>query len=94
MKPKSSEDGPAGFSVRLSTKGQLVVPKEIRMRHGWSAGAELVLEDLGDRVILREAFELPETRLEDLVGCAGYRGPAKTLEQMDAGIAEGARQRR
>lgn len=85
---------PSEFSVRLSTKGQLVVPKEIRERHGWSTGVELVFEDLGDRIVLREALGLLETQLEDLIGCTGYRGPARTLEEMEAGVAEGARQRR
>ena len=92
MKPKNNNAAP--LTIRLSTKGQLVVPKEIRERHGWSAGSELVFEDLGDKVVLREAREVPETRLEDLIGCTGYRGPARTLEEMEAGIARGARQRR
>lgn len=82
------------FSVRLSTKGQLVVPKEIRQRHGWTEGMELVLEDQGDSVLLRPTRHFPETTLEDLVGCAGYKGPAKSLEEMEAGIALGARKRR
>ncbi len=81
--------------VRLSTKGQLVVPKEIRERHGWTSGVELVFEDLGgDRVVLRQWGDLPERRLEDLIGCTGYKGPAKSLEEMEAGIAEGARSSR
>lgn len=85
---------PAAITVRISTKGQLVVPKEVRLRHGWSAGAELALEDLGNAVVLREADSAPETRLEDLIGCTGYRGPAKTLREMEEGIAEGARRHR
>ena len=92
MNPKQPK--PAELTVRLSTKGQFVLPKEIRLRHGWSAGAELALEDLGDRVVLREVRDLPETSLKDLIGCTGYRGPAKTLRQMEAGIAEGARRQR
>jgi AbrB family looped-hinge helix DNA binding protein len=82
------------LTVRLSTKGQLVVPKEIRERHGWSAGTELVFEDQGDRVILRQVENLPPTRVEDLIGSTGYRGPAKSLKEMDEGIAEGARRAR
>jgi len=82
------------YSVRLSTKGQLVVPKEVRLRHGWNEGVELLLEDDGDGVLLRAARSLPETTLDDLVGCAGYRGPTKTLEEMEAAIARGARERR
>ena len=83
------------YSVRLSTKGKLVArSKEVRLRHGWSGGMDHVLEDEGDRVLVRSARRLPETTLEDLVGCAGYRGPAKTLEEMEAAIARGARERR
>lgn len=81
-------------SVRLSTKGQLVVPKEIRDRHGWTAGAELIFEDFGDRIVLRQVEDVPETTLEDLIGCSGYKGPAKSLQEMEEGIAEGARRSR
>jgi len=84
----------SGHTVRLSTKGRLVVPKAIRERHGWSAGAELIFEDQVDRVILRQVEDRPPTRIEDLIGCTGYRGPAKSLKEMDQGIAKGARRRR
>jgi AbrB family looped-hinge helix DNA binding protein len=80
--------------TRLSTKGQLIIPKDIRERHGWTAGTELLVEDRGDTVVLRRAEDLPITTLEDLVGCAGYRGPARSLKDMEAGIARGARERR
>ncbi len=81
------------FSVRLSTKGQLVIPREIRDRHGWSEGMELVMADQGDSVILRPVRRFPETRLEDLVGCTGYQGPALSLDEMEAGIARGVQER-
>jgi AbrB family looped-hinge helix DNA binding protein len=80
--------------TRLSTKGQLIIPKEIRERHGWKAGTELIVEDHGDSVVLRRTLDLPVTTLEDLVGCAGYEGPPLTLQDMEAGIAKGARERR
>lgn len=82
-------------SVRLSTKGQLIIPKDIRDRHGWGPGTELSLEDRDGAVILREASPaLPETTLQDLIGCTGYRGPARTLEDMEEAIAKGAREQR
>jgi len=81
-------------ATRLSTKGQLIIPKEIRARHGWTSGTELVVEDHEDSVVLRRAEDLPETTLEDLIGCSGYMGPARTLEEMEAAIAQGARERR
>ncbi len=51
---------------------------------------ELIVEDHGDSVVLRRAEDLPATTLEDLVGCAGYRGSARTLEDMEAASARGA----
>jgi AbrB family looped-hinge helix DNA binding protein len=77
-------------TTRLSTKGQLILPKDVRDHHGWTAGTELEVEDRGDAVILREVEGLPESRLEEILGCAGYDGPARTLEEMETAIARGA----
>jgi AbrB family looped-hinge helix DNA binding protein len=80
--------------TRLSTKGQLIIPRGIRTKKGWRAGTELVVEDHGGFVALRPAQVLPATELDDLVGCTGYRGPARSLADMEAAIAKGARRRR
>jgi AbrB family looped-hinge helix DNA binding protein len=82
------------MTTRLSTKGQLIIPKEVRERHGWGPGVELAIEDRGDAILLRRAADVPETTLEDLLGCTGYQGPAHSLEEMEAGIAQGARRHR
>lgn len=82
------------MTTRLSTKGQLIIPKDIRDRHGWTPGAQLEIEDRGDHVVLRSSESVPRTTLDDILGCMKYRGPAKTLEEMEAGIAEGARKSR
>lgn len=79
---------------RLSTKGQLIIPKEVRERHGWRAGSELLLVDRGDEVVLRSSVTVPETTLDDLVGCVGYEGPRRSLADMEEAIARGAREQR
>ncbi len=79
---------------RLSTKGQLIIPREIRKRHGWRQGTELEVEDRGDAVVLRATSIGAATTVDDLIGFLRYRGAAKTLRQMAAGIARGARKRR
>lgn len=33
----------------------------------------------------REPRELPETSIEDLIGCTGYRGPTKAIEELNVG---------
>lgn len=81
-------------TTRLSTKGQLILPKEIRDEKGWRPGTELEVEDRGDSVVLRLAATIPETSLADLVGCTGYSGPTVTLEEMDEAIARGATEQR
>jgi AbrB family looped-hinge helix DNA binding protein len=81
-------------TTTLSTKGQIIIPKEIRQRHGWGPGLALEVLEQGDSVVLRPVRTLPRTTVEDLLGCLPYGGPPKTLEEMEAGIAEGARKRR
>lgn len=79
--------------TRLSTKGQLIIPKEIRERHGWRPGSSIEVEDRHDSVVLRRAPDVPRTTLEELIGCTGYTGPRKSLDDHEKAIARGARER-
>ena len=78
--------------TRLSTKGQVVIPKEIRDRHQWTAGEELWIEERNDGILLRSAGRRAKKNLSDLLGIAGYTGPRRSLEDMDAAVAEAARE--
>lgn len=80
-------------TTRLSSKGQIIIPKTIRAAHRWEAGVQFLVEDTDAGVLLRPVSPFPLTRIEEVVGCTGYRGPARTLEEMEAAIAEGARER-
>ncbi len=77
----------------MSSKGQIVVPTEIRQRLHWDAGTKLVVEERPEGVLLRRAPAVPETTMDQVFGCLKYDGPAKTLEEMDAGIAEAVSER-
>ncbi len=78
---------------KLSSKGQIIIPKPVREAHHWRAGMEFVIENVGDGILLRPRKPFPSTRLEDGVGCAGYKGPAKTLEEMEQGVLEDVRRK-
>jgi AbrB family looped-hinge helix DNA binding protein len=80
--------------ARLSTKGQLVIPKEMRERHGWSAGTELEVVDGGTHLLILTPTAPPTTEVEELLGCAGYSGPRRSLEEMDEAVLAEARRRR
>ena len=79
-------------TTRLSTKGQLIIPKEIRERHGWDSGTELELEDRGDSVVIRPVADIPRTSPDDVLGCLRYSGRPRTLREMEDAIARGALQ--
>ncbi|HYF23944.1 MAG TPA: AbrB/MazE/SpoVT family DNA-binding domain-containing protein [Caulobacteraceae bacterium] len=78
----------------LSTKGQVILPKAVRERRGWRPGARLVVQETPEGVLLTEEPAFPRTRPEDVFGCLKYDGPPKTVEEMEAGLAEAFRNAR
>jgi AbrB family looped-hinge helix DNA binding protein len=71
------------INVSMSSKGQIVIPLEVRKRLGMSAGTKLELRE----VRLRPASRPGKTAtLESALGLARYKGPAISVEQMDEGI--------
>ncbi len=80
--------------TRLSTKGQVIIPKAVRDRQGWRAGTELEVEEHGEAVVLRARHVFPPTRFEDVRGCLGYRGRRLSLAEMDEAVRAEARRRR
>ena len=81
-------------TTRLSSKGQLVLPKAIRDADDWVEGTEFTVERVPEGVLLRPIRPLPTTRLEDVIGCAGYRGRAHSVAEMERAIAKGVKARR
>lgn len=80
-------------TTRLSSKGQVIIPKAVREAHGWAEGLEFVIEDLPDGIVLRPAKLFPATKVEDVYGCLSYTGEPKTIDEMKRGIDEGRRER-
>ena len=78
-------------STRLSSKGQVIIPKAVRARHQWQAGQELQAIDMADGILLRPASPFPETTLQEVDACLPFSGKAKTLEEMEKAISKGAR---
>jgi len=76
-------------TTKLSSKGQIILPKHIRTAHQWQPGVEFQVEDTPDGVLLRPLKPFKATRLKDVIGCTGYRGPKKAIAEMDAAIAAG-----
>jgi AbrB family looped-hinge helix DNA binding protein len=61
-------------TTRLSTKGQVILPKAVRSSRAWLPGTRFAVEETPEGVPLRPLSRFPETRLEDVAGCLKYRG--------------------
>jgi AbrB family looped-hinge helix DNA binding protein len=79
-------------TAKLSTKGQIVIPSEMRRRHSWTYGQSLVIEDTEDGVILRDPRRTAGG-LSKLLGIVDYRGERKSQAEMEAAIRKGALER-
>jgi AbrB family looped-hinge helix DNA binding protein len=74
------------LTTRISSKGQIVIPKAIRDRHNWKPGTQLLVEERAGSVVLSPGKGGEATRPEDVYGCLNYSGPTITLEAMEQAI--------
>lgn len=72
-------------TTRLSSSGQIVLPQSVRDAHHWLAGTEFEVEDRP--VLLRPKKHVAITNVSDIIGCTGYRGLTKSLEDINETIA-------
>jgi AbrB family looped-hinge helix DNA binding protein len=81
-------------TTRLSSKGQIILPKAVRDLHHWVPGTDFSVEDTGDGVLLRPIRTSAPSRLDEVVGCLRVTGSARTMEEMDSAIDAELRDRR
>ena len=82
-------------TTRLSSKGQVVIPSATRAARKWKAGTELEVVEAPEGVLLRTVKRpFARSRLDEVFGIARYRGPKRSLAEMEAAVhAEAARRR-
>jgi len=81
------------LTTTVSTKGQVILPKAIREQRHWPAGTELVVEDTPEGVLLKAKPAFAPTRPKDVFGSLPYKRSAKSIADMEAGIAAEAKRR-
>ncbi|WP_139306372.1 AbrB/MazE/SpoVT family DNA-binding domain-containing protein [Methylomonas sp. LWB] len=69
-------------TITLSSKGQVVIPKEIRDELHWEAGTELTLVSNASGVTLKAAPKKTGRNLSDLIGMLKHDGPALSTEAL------------
>ncbi len=78
--------------TKLSSQGQVTIPKSLRDKYHWEDGQELIIINIGDGILLKPKKTFPETKLDEVAGCLNYKGKAKTIEEMDQAISQGIKQ--
>ena len=73
-------------TTRLSTKGQIILPKGIRVSRAWGPGTEFTVEETGNGILLRPTARFPEADLAEVAGCLRSNRKSKTPAQMSAAI--------
>ena len=78
-------------TTKLSSKGQVILPKSVRDARHWQPGMEFTVEEVGEGVLLRPLKPFKPTRHEDVFGCLKYSGPPLSIEDMEQAILEEVR---
>jgi AbrB family looped-hinge helix DNA binding protein len=80
-------------TTRLSSKGQIIIPKAVRDAHQWETGQEFKVMESEEGILLRPTPPFPPTKLEQVAGQLAVT-EARTLEEMEAAIRRGAEERK
>ena len=80
-------------TTRLSTKGQIILPKSIRASRDWAPGTEFVVEETPDGVLLRPTELFPRTTLEEVAGCLRSKLKPPTRAQIRDAVAREVKRR-
>jgi len=82
------------YTTKLSSKGQVVLPKSVRASRGWKPGTEFVVQERENGVLLEPRCSRKGGSLDRLFGFLPYSGRPKTLKEMDDAITAEARSRK
>jgi AbrB family looped-hinge helix DNA binding protein len=69
-------------TITLSSKGQVVIPKEIRDELHWEAGTELTLVSNASGVTLKAVPKKTGRNMADLIGMLKHDGPPLSTEAL------------
>lgn len=74
-------------TTQLSSRGQVVLPKQVREAHHWAPGQEFEIVETEDGILLRPRSPFPETTFEEVRGVTDYDGPRIPSDHMSGAEA-------
>jgi AbrB family looped-hinge helix DNA binding protein len=80
-------------TTKLSSKGQVVLPKSVRDAHGWAEGTEFIVEAHASGVLLTPKKLFPAVPAGQSFARLQHHGEPKSLDEMNAGLRAAVRRR-
>lgn len=80
-------------TTKLSSKGQVIIPKALRNTHRWEPGLELMVIDTGDGLLLKPKAPFAPAHLAKVFGMFKGRVTSKTDEEIKAALIEDVRRK-
>ncbi len=81
-------------TTKLSSKGQVVIPKVLRSRYNWNPGQKLAVIDTGNGILLKPSQAFKKTELYQVAGILKYSGEPVSINEMEEAIKKGALERK
>ncbi len=78
-------------TTKLSSKGQVIIPKALRNARRWQPGLELVIIDSGDGLTLRPKTPFAPAVLSEVAGMFRGKSPVKSDAEIQAALVQDAR---
>lgn len=72
--------------TRLSSKGQVIIPKAVRAAHHWEPGQELEVIDTKEGVLLKPKSPFARTELSEVFGMLSKYAKNLSEEEIKAAI--------
>lgn len=69
-------------TTKLSSKGQVIIPVDVRLRHRWKPGQEFEVLDTEEGVLLKPRSPFPKAKVDDIGASLQYTGPKLPVERL------------
>jgi AbrB family looped-hinge helix DNA binding protein len=80
-------------TTKLSSKGQVIIPKAFRAALHWEPGLELEVIDTGDGLLLKPKVPFAETKLADVAGMLRSKVQPMSDKEIEAALVADVRRR-
>lgn len=77
-------------TTKLSSKGQVIIPKHIRQSHHWESGLEMQVIEQDGGVLLKPKAPFAPTALSEVAGSLPYTGNSKSDAEIKTAMKQAA----